>query len=160
MIRDIPSRRVADRPPESKAKSPSSRMADHFEKEWARVRTAASGQFVAGAPWSMGNKQRFYGWVNRSFLPAVGSEDSCRELFTMWCDQLIAREIPMPDTGRTEVYWLFSRDLDRLRTIQARSAVRAVSDHDEFLAEQAAAQKARAERMAAAAQPDLRVVGE
>ena len=151
---------------------PSSRLAEHFEEQWGRVvRSVDQTRLPVPLPlypWSMGGKQRFYAWVNRHLLLAVGDEATARELITLWCDQLISREIPMPTFGQSEVYWLFSRDLDRVRTIQAHSLVRSVSDHEMFLAEQQANQEAKAARLAAQAPPvvpatlapELRVVGE
>jgi hypothetical protein len=86
------------------SKTPSVRIAEHFEAEWDRVRRAVPASVMMNLPikpWPINGKSRFYGWVNKSLLPEVeGDLQAAEQMFTHYCDDVINRKIPRPPRTR------------------------------------------------------------
>lgn len=100
------------KPTPVKGNTPASRIGNHFQAEWDRVR-AARPDVVQFMPWSGQEKARFYAWAKKQLLAHV-SEQEAMTLITDWCTRVISHQTQLPPT-QVPVYVTFHRSLDNLR---------------------------------------------
>lgn len=135
-------------PKQPKGSTPGARLANVFEDEWLKARSAVGSMSLPFQPWSGTVKAVFYKWLRDDLIPRCGGEAEAAQAIRTYCAMVADRTLPPPG-DRMPVFRYLGKDFEKLRRAQAEAAP---------VSETAAAFKAqqeayRAKRAAEQAQP-------